>query len=259
MMNIDIGRSVTYPFEDRSWSRKLIVLLILSFIPGLNLLVWGGYALSVARNINRREPHPLPTWDNWSDISVRGLLSSVATGLYLLPIFLGGIVLSFFWFILGGRAESMFNALQCGAFLFTMVYVLATNLILNAGHVRYAQTDQFHVYFDLRARLRDVRTHSSLFLMLLIYQTVLSFIAVGLVIIGIGVITIGTSLVVTSGAGLALIIIPIVLAALVGFLSVTMLAFLANGYFLGTTSLILTRWQQNVPQSAQPRRQPVRR
>ena len=39
-MSLDIGRAVTYPFEDEEWRVKLLPLLLLSVIPGLNVLTW---------------------------------------------------------------------------------------------------------------------------------------------------------------------------------------------------------------------------
>lgn len=43
-MQIDLGRSVTYAFEDSAWLSKLIVFLIVGFLPGLNVILWSGYA-----------------------------------------------------------------------------------------------------------------------------------------------------------------------------------------------------------------------
>src|SRR5579859_7318843 len=87
-MNIDFGRAVTYPFEDRQWTLKVGILLLASLIPGLNAILLAGYGLTIARNMLRGVALPMPGWDNWSDIAVRGLLSLVATFLYFLPALL---------------------------------------------------------------------------------------------------------------------------------------------------------------------------
>src|SRR5258706_8880959 len=92
-MNMDLGRSVTYPFEDRDWLKKVGILFLLGLIPGLNIIVLSGYALTVARNILRGEPFPLPYWADWSDIAVRGLISIVAGFIYFLPPLLFGCCL----------------------------------------------------------------------------------------------------------------------------------------------------------------------
>src|SRR5579871_2068034 len=107
-MNVDIGRSVTYPFEDEQWIRKVGTLFILSFIPGLNLMMWGGYALSVARNMTRRSREVLPGWDNWTDIAVRGLLSLGATLLYFSPALLLACLLLYILPVFGIGGGTLF-------------------------------------------------------------------------------------------------------------------------------------------------------
>ncbi len=236
-MNIDIGRSVTYPFEDRTWTIKLVILLLYSLVPGLNVIMWGGFAVSIARNILRREPFPMPAWDSWSDIAVRGLLSIAATALYFSPALVFACCLAVFSLFLGARAEGVSLVLRCCAILGGLGYVLAVSLMLGVGHLRYAQTDQFNVYLDFRSRLRDLRHHTNLFVTMFVYQLVLNLITVGVAIIAFGVIIIAVSLIASSGAFVALIMAPVVLVAFVILLIVTTLGFLANGYILGGAAL----------------------
>lgn len=130
-MQLDIGRSVTYPLDDSGWFRKLIVLFIIGFVPGLNLIAWSGYALSVARNLGRADDTPLPEWSNWVEITLRGFLSLGATALYMLPVMLGLVALS------GDSGLSRIIGT-----LAVIVYFLSANYLLTIGHLRYAQTDQ---------------------------------------------------------------------------------------------------------------------
>ncbi len=208
-MNIDIDSAVTYPFEDREWFPRIGILLIIGLIPGLNLIVWGGYAISVARNLYHGESRPLPTWAEWSDIAVRGLLSIVATLIYYLPLILLTCCLWFSGLFLSGRNNLLLPIQCCGA-AFGLVYIVAANLLLGAGHVRFVQSDQFYRYVDFGRRLQDLRAEPSLFINLLIYQSLVSLIGVG----------VGLLLAVTCIGGIAV---------------VTMM-FLANGYILGTAA-----------------------
>ena len=213
-MNIDIGRSVTYPFEDQEWFPKVGLLLILGFIPGLNVIVWGGYALSIARNVTRSEPLPLPEWADWSDIAVRGLLAIAATLLYYLPALLLSCCLWGAGLFLGGRS-SMLIVVQCCFGFLALAYSLGTSLLLNVGHVRFVQSDQFHSYLDFGRRFQDLRTEPGLFITLTIYQIILSLIAVAV------------------GAILSITCIgPVVIGTL---------AFMANGYILGSASAVASR------------------
>ncbi len=217
-MNIDIGRSVTYPFEDQQWFPKVGILMILGFIPGLNVIMWGGYSLTVARNVMRGERLPLPDWAEWSDIAVRGLLSIAATVIYYIPLILVSCCLGFGLPLLTGRDNSGLSvAINCCLGVVGLVYTLAANLLLNVGHVRYVQTDQFNVYTDFARRIEDLRANTNLLVTLLIYQTLIAviaaFVGVILAITCIGPIVIGT------------------------------LAFLASGYMLGTAASTVRRPQ----------------
>jgi hypothetical protein len=214
-MDIDIGRSVTYPFEDPQWTTKLGILVIIGFIPGLNIIVWGGYALSIARNVMRREAQPLPTWENWSDIAVRGLLSIAATGIYYLPVILLSCCLYFGSAFISGRDSGFYTLLNCCGVIFSIIYSLAVNLVLNAGHVRYVQTDQFYTYLEIGRRFQDIRTDPALFVTLFAYQTVLSLVAAFVTVL-------------LSWTCVGLIVIPTI-------------AILANGYLLGSAAGIATR------------------
>jgi hypothetical protein len=217
-MNIDIGRSVTYPFEDQQWFNKVGILMILGFIPGLNVIMWGGYALTIARNVMRGEAFPLPDWAEWSDIAVRGLLSIAATLIYYVPLILLGCCLSFAGPLIGGRDNSGTALLiNCCLGLVSFIYTIAANLLLNAGHVRYVQTDQFNVYLDFARRIEDLRANTNIFFTLLVYQLLISLV----------------------GAAVA----AILAITCIGPIVIGTLAFLANGYILGTAAATVRRPQ----------------
>jgi hypothetical protein len=249
-MSLDIGRAATYPFEDEQWRAKLLPLLLLSVIPGLNLLTWGGYALSVARNITRREKTPLATWDEWSDILVRGLLSLVALLLYYLPaIIVGGcfLVLSL---VFGERVESSsFIAMRCLAYLLSIGYIFITSFLLNTGHVAYARTDQFRSYLDFAARWRDLRHHTAQILTLTMLQGVLTLLIGLLMVVGAVVFLVSINIAVRTGGFSVLIIVPVLLVVLIALLAMITLAFLANGYFIGATSILISRKAMPAPES----------
>src|SRR5262249_3845717 len=139
-MNIDIGKSLTYPFQDKQWTIKAGLLLVLGFIPGLNVIMLSGYGLTITRNVLRGSAEPLPAWDNWSDIVVRGLLSIVATFIYYLPALIVTCCLSVGFPLVSGRSYGgVYTAVQCCSAAFAVIYTLAVYLLLNVGHLRYAE------------------------------------------------------------------------------------------------------------------------
>ena len=125
--------ALTYAFGDGRWLPKLAVLTLAGCIPGLNIMAWVGYQQSIAHNIARGLANPLPSWDDWADILVRGLISASASILYLLP---AGI----FWLI------GWWPPVHGIALLIAFLWVVIGGCALYAGYVRYARTDQSSEY-----------------------------------------------------------------------------------------------------------------
>jgi len=118
---------LTYAFRDNRWPQKLGALVMIGCIPGLNILAWVGYQQSIAYNIAHRVPTPLPTWDDWADILIRGLITVTASGVYWLPV----IFLALVSLLPGMRSIA----------LLTLLGACVVCLILSIGHVRYARSD----------------------------------------------------------------------------------------------------------------------
>mgnify|MGYP005843139529 CR=1 FL=1 len=232
-MQLDIGRSVTYPFEDPRWASKLIVFLIVGFIPGLNVLVWGGYALSVARNLMRGTVYPLPAWDAWSAVAVRGLLSLVGTALYFSPALMVLCCMLVASWLIGGRAEATFAALRCVGIGLGIAYILTISYLLGGAHMRFAQTDQFHAYLDIGGRFQDMRDTPGVFGMLLVYQGLLTFVIGLLTVVAALLFLVALSLIATAGDLLGIGMLFLLAVGLLGYVAFVTVAFLASGYILG--------------------------
>jgi hypothetical protein len=238
-MSADLGRAITFAFADRAWQQKLLVPLLASFVPGLNLILWSGYALTIARNMLRNERHPVPMWDEWSDISVRGFLSIMAAVFYFAPVLLVVCCLGVLSLLVGGGGDGTFLALRCAFYVASLIYFLAGNLLLTVGHLRYAETDQFAVYLDIGGRLRDLRAKPNTFVSLFITQTILSFLIVSLLFIMSVTLVVGTSVAASAGGIGIVCAIPVLLVVLFGVLGMVMVSFLANGHILGSTLIAL--------------------
>lgn len=155
-MNIDLARAFRFAFADKRWLNKLGVLLLIGLVPGLNLIAWVGYQQSIARNVALGAASPLPAWDEWGDILVRGLTTIVAGFVYFSPLMLVGCCAVVFN-LLGGRdAGALLLTVRCASLLVVLVYGAFALLLLSVGSVRYARTDQYGGYYQFAGRLREL-------------------------------------------------------------------------------------------------------
>ena len=123
-------RALTYPFRESRWLPKLGVLTLLGCIPGLNLLAWIGYQLSIAHNRAHGASELLPAWDEWADILVRGLIGVSVSALYLLPAIIVGLI------------GLLFTGTRHVTWPLAIVLAAGGGVALIASHARYAQSDQ---------------------------------------------------------------------------------------------------------------------
>ncbi len=94
MQHLDIGRALTFGFEDGEWVVKLFLGALL-FLVGLifsvvligviPLLMLGGYAVAIARNVAEGQDVPLPRWEDFGDLLADGFRLAVAYFLWSLP------------------------------------------------------------------------------------------------------------------------------------------------------------------------------
>jgi hypothetical protein len=82
---MNIGKSFSFVFEDKQWISKLGLGALITFIPILNF-AWTGYMIGIIRNVMNNSPEPLPTWDDFGKKLTDGLLLTVASLVYSLPI-----------------------------------------------------------------------------------------------------------------------------------------------------------------------------
>lgn len=159
---MNIRRALTYPFDDEQWRNKLGVLLLLSLIPGFNLIMWMGYAITIAHNVIRGSARPLPEWADWMDIVVRGLMGLIASLVYFLPLLL--VIL----------CAALLNTLSGVVWLcvvpFGVIYGVAALALLAVGHVRYARSDGYNDYYAFRRRLNELRATPAAYLRLALLQ-----------------------------------------------------------------------------------------
>jgi len=87
---MDIGKSLTYVFEDDRWVVKLLIgtgLVILSFLI-IPIFFVQGYMVKIVRNMLDGLEKPLPEWEDWGKLFMDGLYLTIAGLVYSAPIWL---------------------------------------------------------------------------------------------------------------------------------------------------------------------------
>jgi hypothetical protein len=172
---MNLARAFTWVLEDEAWKKRLGVLLLLSFIPGLNVIALTGYSLTIAHNVVRGASRPLPAWNEWIDILVRGLMALMASAAYFLPLAAVLIVVG---------VANLFSRVSSVVMLclvpFALIYTVIALGLLTAGHVRYARSDQYSDYYQVRRRVDELRANLSDYLPIAGTQVLLTLAAIGL-------------------------------------------------------------------------------
>jgi hypothetical protein len=165
---MDIGKSVSYIFEDDGWPTKLGLGALIMFVPVLNFAAIG-YEVKVVRSVMQDEPRPLPTWNDLGGLFMDGLWLALARWVFALPIGLAMCLpLTFFPLLITSQTEREmeqrlpFFFLICGVvFLVVMFLSLILGLISPAMTAQYVRQGTFGACFNLGAMLEFVRNNTA--------------------------------------------------------------------------------------------------
>jgi len=153
---MDIGKSFRFVFDDKDWATKLLLGLLVSIVPILNL-AWNGYLVQLVRNVSEDVEFPLPEWSDFGDKFVKGLILFLAVILYALPVVIVVIVMG-----LGGLATGLStdgNITDTVASIFAgvgillgcliVIYFLALTFYLPAVYVHFSRVGTFGSCFEI--------------------------------------------------------------------------------------------------------------
>jgi hypothetical protein len=85
---MDIGRSLSFIFADRSWVSKVLICGLLFFVPIIGWLLIGGYVLRLLHNVIAGEEPTLPEWNNWGGDIAGGLKAFIVGFIWGIPIWI---------------------------------------------------------------------------------------------------------------------------------------------------------------------------
>ncbi|HEU4323375.1 MAG TPA: DUF4013 domain-containing protein [Roseiflexaceae bacterium] len=192
---MDIGRAFGFVTEDEEWVSKILLGGVILLIPIVGGLALFGYLLKTARNVMEGSTRPLPRWENFGDLLMRGLHMFVIQLVYLLPMIILYIVTIVVVGLAGASNDADPNVVgPLFACLMPLVSLLgiASAFLAYVGLARYVAYDQLSEAFKFREVIGHVRSNASLWLMLLVTAILAGLVGgLGIIACGIGVLFTG--------------------------------------------------------------------
>ncbi len=151
---MNVGKSIGYVFEDKQWTSKLLIGMLVSLVPIVNFALFG-WLIDIMRNVSQRVAEPLPDWSNFGDKFVKGAILFVASLIYSLPMLLLMCPLFFLPFTRGDfshESQQTFANLFVGSTValscVLALYGLLLSFLLPAICLNFARKGTFGACFE---------------------------------------------------------------------------------------------------------------
>jgi hypothetical protein len=149
---MDIGKALSFMFEDEEWVTKLLLGSLITLIPIFGQFALMGYGIAIVRNVRAGSPRPLPAWDNLGGYFMDGIKFWVVTIIYAIPIL---IVICPFAVVgslpaLGGESEELITAL---AGLSTVLIIGLSCLVTLYGILLALLTPVLQIHYAERSEI----------------------------------------------------------------------------------------------------------
>lgn len=168
---MDVGKSFRFVFDDKDWASKLLLGLLVSIVPILNL-AWNGYLVQLVRNVSQGDELPLPDWSDFGDKFVKGLILAVVSFLYALPIMVIIFVMAMGGILTGVSLEGDITETVASIFVgvgilfgcLIMLYALALTFFLPAVYIHYSREETFGSCFEIGEIIKLISANVSEYL-----------------------------------------------------------------------------------------------
>lgn len=182
---MELGKSVTYIFQDKRWPTKLLIGWLVSLVPILNF-AFTGYVTQTIRNVEQRMDDPMPEWDDFGKKFVLGFFIWLAGIVYAIPIILISIIFVVPVAIAGeGNVSDTMGTIMAGTGLVVscviILYSLALSLLLPAANINLARKETLGSVFEIGEFFRIFRANTGDYLvawiMTLVWSIVIGVVA----------------------------------------------------------------------------------
>nr|WP_290668509.1 DUF4013 domain-containing protein [Ardenticatena sp.] len=191
MNRVDIEQSLRFVFDDESWIVKILIGGVVNFLASMLIIPFPlvyGYMLDTLKNVKNDVEKPLPEWDDFGGLFMRGLVLAIGGFVYTLPIVF--FVCCFFLLVLAtsdnGGSDAVGFFLLCMFFLMAM-YGLALGFWFPAVMVRFAEAGTFSSMFEFGRIWRIISANMGQYLFIVIASIGVNIVAslVGAIALGI--------------------------------------------------------------------------
>lgn len=166
---MDFVRAITYPFDDEEWLKKLGLGFLIALIPVVGVMTLYGWMLEITKRVKMNDPQPLPDWSDFGEYLRKGFMLFLGVLIYTLPV----ILLSFL-----SSAPSLFMDENNGGLLMTVTICcsclsallgIAISVFSLVGIIRYAESENFSVFFAFSENYAILRENIGDFGMAILY------------------------------------------------------------------------------------------
>jgi len=175
---VDFTTSLTFPFEDDDWLKKIGLGVLIQFIPFVGQFTLQGWSFEIARRVRNNDAVPLPDWSDFGGLLSRGFMIFLGNLLYQIPLLIFACVAAAPWLVFQDEdmlPVAIILAVCCGCL--AIIYGIVANLIFWAGYVRYIDNPEFGTFFQFGENIALFRENMGDFGMALVYFIVAGLIA----------------------------------------------------------------------------------
>jgi len=192
---MDVGRSFTYMFEDKDWIAKLAIggvilltgtilfWLVIPIIAAYAVVL--GYSLVALRNVYDGSPTPLPEWNNFGDLFVKGITAIVGVLIWSIPVLILLCCIFLTTFAIGGtaRGDNGSAAATFGGLVVTCLTCLTVivgiiiSVVTYAPLTNFALTNQISTFWDFSGNWRFIQQNAGNYVIAFLLAYVANLIA----------------------------------------------------------------------------------
>ena len=188
---MQFGKSFTYMFEEEDWVTKILLAIVISFIPLIGPFAVSGWMVEISSRVIHDDDEKLPDWSGFVDYMIKGLVVMLIGFVYMLPFIvltICGVTLAAITSEGGDTASAMgaiFGLCIGGA---ALVYAILVGFLLMAAIGIYADTGEIGAAFRIGEAFKLLKAAPGAYLMVFLGALLAGLVAfLGLILCFIGV------------------------------------------------------------------------